>query len=74
MVETNKSLKESKGWVRCSECGKKLIRRKANGVFDFKFGRNGQGEDVIHIQIFGSIRMQCIRDSCRHINEFNFFP
>jgi len=61
-------------WIRCEVCGKKLLRRRANGVFVFKFGRNSQGDDVVHIELFGSIRMKCIRDSCRHMNQFNFFP
>ena len=73
MVDKVESKKEG-NWICCEVCGKKLLRRMANGVMVFKFGRNGQGEDVVHIRIFGSIQMQCIRDSCRHMNEFNFFP
>jgi uncharacterized metal-binding protein YceD (DUF177 family) len=57
----------------CEKCGKKLIDRKENGVFEFKFGKK-KGKHVVHIQIQGSIRMQCLRSSCKHINTFNFFP
>lgn len=76
MVEVSevKKDKSSGSWIHCEKCGKRLIRRMANGIFVFKFGRNSQGDDVVHIQIFGSIRIQCIRDRCRHINEINFFP
>lgn len=66
--------KDNKGWFHCEKCGKRLIRRMANGVFVFKFGRNSRDEDVVNIQIFGSVRIQCIRDRCRHINEISFFP
>jgi len=62
----------------CSECGKKLIGRKPNGTFVFCFGSN-QLPPLVHIEIFGSIRMKCLRRSCRkknpsHWNIFTFFP
>ena len=62
------------GWVCCENCGKKLLKRKPNGVFVFKFGRNSKQEDVVSLEIFGSIRMKCFRENCKHINVINLFP
>lgn len=65
-------------FYKCSICGKKLIGRKPNGLFVFVFAGQ-QPPPVVHLEIFGSIRMKCIRRSCRkahpdHWNVFNFFP
>lgn len=65
---------DKKGWVLCEKCGKKLLRRKPNGVFVFKFGKNAHYESVIHIEMFGSIKMTCFRDDCRHVNILSLFP
>ena len=63
------------GWFCCEKCGKKLLRRKANGVFVFKFGRHKkEGGDVVHIEIFGSIKIKCFRENCQHVNTIDFFP
>jgi hypothetical protein len=65
-------------FYKCSICGKKLIGRKPNGLFVFVFA--GQiPPPLVHLEIFGSIKMKCIRRSCRrsnpdHWNVFNFFP
>jgi len=61
-------------WIYCEKCGKKLLRRKPNGVFTFKFGRNSKKENVIELEIFGSIRMKCFREDCQYVNVINFFP
>lgn len=65
-------------FYKCSLCGKKLIGRKPNGVFVFVFAGQ-QPPPIVCLEIFGSIKMKCIRRSCRkknpdHWNVFNFFP
>lgn len=62
------------GWIYCEQCGKKLLRRRANGVFVFKFGRNSEGKDVVNIEVMGSIRMKCFRENCQFVNQISFFP
>ena len=71
-------MKKKTTFYTCSKCGKKLIGRKANGTFVFLFATN-QSPPLVHIEIFGSIRMRCLRRSCRknnpsHWNVFTFFP
>jgi hypothetical protein len=64
-------------WVNCQHCGKKLLKRKPNGIFVFKFGkieRDGKEEDRVEMEIHGSIRMRCLRKSCREMNLINYFP
>lgn len=70
----NNNVVDDKNWVLCSSCGKKLLKRKANGVFVFKFGRNSKHQDVVYIEVLGSIRIKCFRESCQHMNEITFFP
>ena len=60
--------------VKCEFCGKKLIERKANGVWDFKFGKREGSEPVVDLQVHGSVRMKCLRRSCGRINTLNYFP
>jgi leucyl-tRNA synthetase len=60
--------------IYCEKCGKKLLKRKTNGVFVFKFGRNQEQQNMIDLEIFGSIKMKCFRRSCEHMNVINFFP
>lgn len=62
------------GWVFCEKCGKKLCRRKSNGVFVFKFGRNRNGNDVVHLEVYGSIKIKCFRESCECMNTITFLP
>jgi hypothetical protein len=65
----------------CSLCGKKLIERKENGILVFVFGR-GRGREIfvpVEMQIYGSIRMRCLRRSCRsdnpdHWEVISLFP
>ena len=61
-------------WVRCEKCGKKLLERKSNGNFSFRFGSRPGSPPVVEMEIQGSIRMTCIRRSCRAENTFTFFP
>ncbi len=61
-------------WVNCEKCGKKLIQRKENGIFLFRFGKSSSQESFVELEIFGSIRMKCFRRSCGYTNVVNFFP
>lgn len=61
--------------IYCEKCGKKLLERKPNGIWHFKFGRKpGKTEPVVDILIYGSLKFKCTRDSCRFVNVLNFFP
>lgn len=60
-------------FIRCEKCGKKLIERKPNGVWVFKFGKTG-AEALVNMEIYGSLQMYCLRRSCRHLNKLNYFP
>ncbi len=68
MVDNNFS------WVLCEKCGKRLLKRKPNGIFIFRFGRNSNQENVVELEIFGSLKMKCFRDKCKYENVINFFP
>lgn len=63
-------------FITCEKCGKKLIERKSNGIWVFKFGRNGKNgsEPLVNMEICGSIKMTCLRRSCRYVNTLHFFP
>lgn len=62
-------------WVYCEKCGKKLLKRKPNGIFIFKFGRTkDKTQSLVNIEIFGSIKITCFREECGHENVINFFP
>lgn len=72
--ELSMSQEPQGGWIFCEKCGKKLLRRKPNGIFVFKFGKNNNQENVVHIEIFGSIKMKCFREDCQYENIISFFP
>ena len=68
-------------FLYCAVCGKRVLERKQNGLFKFVFGRNQNdtGNPPVEMFIHGSIKMRCLRRSCRgehpdHWNVFNFFP
>lgn len=61
-------------FVYCEKCGKKLIERKPNGIWCFKFGKREDRKPVVDIEIYGSVKMKCTKASCRHTNILNFFP
>ena len=71
MMEKNKKI-----FYCCEKCGKKLIERLPNGLWRFCFGRypDGTGDSPVDMTIHGSIKMRCIRRSCRHENILNYFP
>jgi len=62
--------------VFCKKCGKKLLERGSNGVWYFKFGKNPEepGKPPVIMEIYGSIRMTCIRRNCDHVNHLDYFP
>lgn len=61
--------------VNCEGCGKKLIERKPNGVWRFRFGSvKGSNEPAIDIEIQGSVKIKCFRKNCRAVNVLNYFP
>ena len=69
------------GWVICEKCGKRLLRRKPNGMFSFKFGKrkDDSGLPVVDMEIFGSIRVKCWGSHgngkrCDHENILNLLP
>ncbi len=67
----------SDGFLLCTKCNKKLIKRRPNGLFSFAFGRWSGGDKVIidgkemflgptvQIEVFGSLKLKCIRWLCR---------
>ncbi len=62
-------------FVYCEKCNKKLLERKPNGVWRFRFGRiQGKDETIVDILIYGSLQFKCTRRTCGHINTLNFFP
>ena len=70
-----------KMFLYCEECGKRVLERMPNGLFKFVFGRNQNdpGKPPVELFVHGSIKMRCLRRSCRtehpdHWNIFNFFP
>jgi hypothetical protein len=72
--------KSKESFYFCEKCGKKLIKRLPNGLWHFCFGRRKwMSGDIgnkcpVNIYVHGSIRMQCLSDTCRHINTFTYFP
>jgi hypothetical protein len=60
--------------IFCSACGKKLLERLPNGIWKFQFGKREGSVPVVDIEIQGSLKMQCLRRSCRHVNILNYFP
>ena len=72
-------------WIRCAYCNRKLIKRKSNGLFHFKFGKpfktNKDGikelresPTPVDIYIHGSIRIKCFHRHCGKFNTLNYFP
>jgi len=61
--------------ARCEKCGKKLMERNDSGLWHFQFGRYGQqSKPVVDLRIHGSVKITCLRKSCRHENVLDFFP
>lgn len=64
-------------WICCEKCGKRLLKRRPNGIFVFEFGysktENGN-ESLVEMEIHGSLKMKCTRKSCKAMNTVNYFP
>jgi len=73
------------GFLKCSNCGGKLIRRTKNLCGHFRYGRLKKpfksGKPLVHddninsrvdMIIIGTVKMRCFR--CGSINLFSFFP
>lgn len=60
--------------VCCEKCGKRLIERTKGGLWHFKFGRSKGDDFVVDMKIYGSLKLTCLRKSCRHENVLNFLP
>ncbi len=71
---------ESKSFLYCEKCGKRLIERMPNGLFRFIFGKKkdngGKLGDYspVYLLIHGSIKIRCLSRNCGHFNTFNYFP
>ena len=62
-------------FIKCEKCGKTLMERLPNGLFRFLFGKAPvTGAPIVNMMISGSIKMLCIRKSCKHPNILHFFP
>ena len=61
-------------FIHCEKCGKKLIERLPNGLWRFRFGKRDSSEPVVDMEIHGSLKMVCIRRTCRHPNILHYFP
>lgn len=68
------------GFFCCERCGKKLIKRLSNGLWHFVYGgkpwKEGKAgkRTPVNLYIHGSLRMQCLSDSCGHWNVLHYFP
>ena len=67
------SVVPQKNFLCCEKCGKRLIERLPDGIFKFVFGGKQQPPPV-ELFVFGSIKMRCLRKSCKHWNTFTFIP
>ncbi len=72
-------------WIffKCKLCGKNLIQRNQHdGYWYFRFGKRKEHLvrfSVVDMIIHGSIKMKCLRATCReqnpdHWNILNFLP
>jgi hypothetical protein len=60
----------------CEKCNRPVIERMTNGLFRFKYGRTDPTSRYtpVYIEIHGSVRIQCFRKDCLHMNTFDYFP
>ena len=56
-------------FIRCDECGKKLIVRDENGILHFIFGKRYGDTSPVDIKIDGNVEIKCIRNGCTHITR-----
>lgn len=73
-------MESKKVFVTCSICGKNLIGKPGDGVWEFMFGRSREKNFTpVHMLIQGEIKMRCISRECRklhpeHWNTLEYFP
>jgi len=69
-------MENSGQWIKCAKCGKKLLKRLPNALFEFKFGRrdDDDGRPPVDIVIQGNLKIRCLRRGCGHETIINFFP
>jgi hypothetical protein len=62
-------------FIHCKKCGKRLIKRLPNGIWEFVFGKKEEDSrrPPVCIEVFGSIRMKCLNAECDHETVLNFF-
>lgn len=63
-------------FIACEKCGKRLIERKKNGIFHFIFGKPGEGNSFVPVEMYiqGNLKIKCLRRSCGHWQTLNYFP
>jgi len=73
-------MEDTRIFLNCEKCGKRLIERMPNGLFRFIFGKKKDNDGKlldftpVHLLIYGSVRMKCLTRTCGHVNTFNYFP
>lgn len=69
-------MNDNRTFIHCEKCGKRLIARLTNGLFHFMFGKNVPGSEGSPVELFihGSVKIRCLRRSCRHMNTLTYFP
>ena len=72
----NEIIESKKIFIRCEQCGKKIIERLPNGVWHFVFGKKVKNSSFIPVNIYiqGSLKIQCLRKNCGHWNILNYLP
>lgn len=53
-------------FIKCSECGKKLIVRNEDGTLRFIFGRKYGDTAPVDMIIDGNVEISCIRNGCNN--------
>lgn len=61
-------------FIKCDKCGCTLVERKTNGIWRFRFGKYKKEESIVDMEVQGSIRIKCLKKSCRHVNVLNYLP
>jgi hypothetical protein len=72
----NSIVRKQTSFVVCEKCGKKLIERKANGIFHFVFGKSGENNSTAPVDLYiqGNLKIKCLRRSCGHWQVLTYLP
>lgn len=57
-------------FLLCKRCGRKILKKLADGSFEFRYGRRND-KHVVQISVVGKIEIKCFRNDCNYINVFN---